>query len=737
MAVKYNLMIGTLLAVAVFVASEPIAYRLPKEGQRRLEKRQVAPAEGEYRDCEANPPYLPPTAIETGERLKNLREQMTSNNLAAYIIPSEDAHQSEYIAERDERRKYMSGFSGSSGLAIVTADRAALWTDGRYFLQADMELDCNWILQKDSEPGVPEPEDWLISELLAGDYVGFDPTVMSISGYNRYNSSFEAVETGGPILLSITANLVDIIWEADTENTRPAYPDKELIVLDSEKFTGETWQQKIWEFDGSNDLDSVRSQLNEANAGALVVAKLDEIAWLFNLRGEDIPYNPMFVSYAIITMNSIHLYLYDKEGRLSSTIKPHLGIGSANCPNEDTVRADCVTVKDYDDFLDDLAGLSQDTIWISDSMSYAIYERVPETKRYLMSSPVLLMKAIKSPTEIAGMNNAHLKDSVALCRLGSWMTETIKDLKDPKVGDKDVISELIVEDMATAFRSQEEDYKGLSFRAISGFGPNGAIIHYSSSEETNTAITTESTFLFDSGSQYLDGTVDITRTFYFGDKPTDFMKEAYTRVLLGHIDLALGTFRNGVYGRDIDAYAREPLWRGGLDYKHGTGHGIGHFLNVHEAPVNIRPRSLPDDEPISLGVFLSDEPGYYEDNSFGIRIEDIMYTVEAETNHKFSDYTYMTWKMSSLVPLEPVLTNFSMFSPRQLDWYNMYTERIRNEVGPILNERGYDDAFKWMESKTKPVTYTYKVNSASSVQSMAILALICAFWYASFNVFIV
>ncbi|XP_072018564.1 xaa-Pro aminopeptidase 1-like [Amphiura filiformis] len=728
MAVKYNLMIATLLTVTVLVVSEPIAYRQSKGSihQRRIEKRQVEPADGDYRDCDANPPYLPPTAIETGERLQVLREQMTSNNLAAYIVPSEDAHQSEYIAERDKRRNYISGFSGSAGLAIITADKAAVWTDGRYFLQADMQLDCNWILQKEGEPGVPEPEDWLISELNAGDYVGFDSTVMSISGYNSYYSSFEAVETGGPVLLSVAENLVDIVWEADTENTRPEYPDKDLIVLDSQKFTGETWQQKIWEFDGSNDLDSVRSKLNEADAGALVVSKLDEVAWLFNLRGEDIPYNPMFVSYAIITLDSINLYLYDKAGRLTSDVKTHLGIGTTTCPSEDTVKAECVTVKAYDNFLDDLAGLSQDKIWISDQMSYAVYERVPETKRYLMASPVLLMKAIKSPTEITGMNNAHLKDSIALCRLGAWMQQTMDRLPDPAVGDKDKISELIVEDKAVEFRSQEDDYAGLSFRAISGFGPNGAIMHYSSSEDTNVAITDQSTFLFDSGSQYLDGTVDITRTFHFGE-PTDFMKEAYTRVLLGHIDLALGTFRNGIYGRDIDAYAREPLWRGGLDYKHGTGHGIGHFLNVHEAPATIKIGYRPNEEPLELGMFQSDEPGYYEDYSFGIRIEDIMYTVEAETDHKFSGYTYMTWKMSSLVPLEPILTNFSMFSPRELDWYNMYIARIRNEVGPILKERGYDDAYEWMESKTKPVTYDYKVNSATSVQSTAILAMICAF----------
>lgn len=458
----------------------------------------------------------------------------------------------------------------------------------------------------------------------------------------------------------------------------------------------------------------------EVDADAFVVSKLDEIAWLFNLRGEDIPFNPMFVSYAIITTESIHLYLYDMAGRLLSDVKTHLGIGTTGCPDEDTVAVGCVTVQDYSAFLDDLDALGLDKIWISDQMSYAIYERVPETSRHLMASPVLLMKAVKSPTEIAGMNNAHLKDSVALCRLGAWMQDTIDNMDDPSVGDIDVLSELIVEDKAKEYRSEMDGYRGLSFGAISGFGANGAIIHYGSSEGTNVAITDQSTFLFDSGSQYLDGTVDITRTFHFGE-PTDFMIEAYTRVLLGHIDLALGTFRTGVYGRDIDALAREPLWRGGLDYKHGTGHGIGHFLNVHEGPISVGGRQ----EPMELGVFNSDEPGYYEDDEFGIRIEDIMYTVEADTDHKFSGYTYMTWKMCSLVPLEPVLIDFDMFSPRQLDWFNAYNKRIRDEVGVELKGT-YDDGYDWMMSKTGEITYEFSWSSSNTLRNSSILLMISA-----------
>ncbi|XP_072019695.1 xaa-Pro aminopeptidase 1-like [Amphiura filiformis] len=303
------------------------------------------------------------------------------------------------------------------------------------------------------------------------------------------------------------------------------------------------------------------------------------------------------------------------------------------------------------------------------------------------------MKAVKSDEEIEGMNNAH----------------------DPINGDINIISELIVEAKATEFRSDQPDYRGLSFHTISGFGPHAAVIHYGSSEDTDIPITTNGTFLFDSGSQYLDGSTDITRTFHFGT-PTAFMIEAYTRVLIGHIDLALGVFTKGVYGRDIDALAREPLWRGGLDYKHGTGHGIGHFLNIHEDPINIA--NYDGEEPIDINVCVSDEPGYYEDGEFGIRIEDIMCSVEADTEHKFDDRTYITWKMASLVPLEPPLIDFDMLSNRQIDWYNAYNQRIRDEIGPaLLALDDGNDAYDWMMWKTELITYEFTLDSSGSPES--------------------
>ncbi|XP_072018663.1 xaa-Pro aminopeptidase 1-like [Amphiura filiformis] len=687
-------------------------------------------SERELRDCDPTPTFLPPTTIKTDERLKNLRDLMASQNLAAFMVPSEDAHQSEYIAERDKRRKYISGLSGSAGLAIVTAEKAALWTDSRYWLQADMELDCNWLLMKSGEPDVPNSANWLVDNLNPGVYVGFDSRLMAVSTYDYYNSTFESAQNGGPVLVDVsttTGNLVDTIWNADAENPQPSYPNKPLLIVNAEKYTGETWRQKIWQFP---ETESIRGQMSAKDADALVVTKLDEIAWIFNLRGEDVPYNPMFVSYAIITTDTIQLYLYDMNTRLTDEIRNHLGIGGPGCESND--GDECVTVKDYEDFIPDLISqsLTRDKIWISDTSSYAVYSNVPESKRLLEASPILLMKAVKSEKEIEGMNYVHYKDSIALCQLGAWMQETVDTLEDPINGDINVISELIVEAKATEFRSAQPDYRGLSFHTISGFGPHAAVIHYGSSKETDIPITKTSTFLFDSGSQYLDGSTDITRTFHFGT-PTAFMIEAYTRVLIGHIDLALGVFAKGqIYGRDIDAFAREPLWRGGLDYKHGTGHGIGHFLNIHEAPININ-ADYEGEEPIDLNVCVSDEPGYYQDGEFGIRIEDIMCSVEADTEHKFDDATYITWKMASLVPLEPPLIDFSMFTDRQLDWYNAYNQRIRTEIGSaLLALDDNNDAYNWMMSKTKPITYKFSLGSSgyskSHAKTVVIWLLVCA-----------
>lgn len=673
------------------------------------------------RNCEGEDPYYPETTVRTDDQLAELRRLMTENGIHAYIIPSEDAHQSEYIAEADERREYMSGFDGSAGLAIVSTERAGVWVDGRYFLQAKMQLDCNWVSQEIGEPNVPTPQEWLLAQnadeglaanLPNGGKVGFDPTLLSISTYFSYNESFEASDRG-ITLLSIEENLVDIAW-TNLEGNKPPYTGNDLMVLGTE-YTGRTWQEKI--YDTASEFVTIREQMVDEGADALVITKLDEIAWVFNMRGKDIPYNPMFISYAIIETGAITLYLYDKDNRADQEIMDHLN----PC---DQPAFDCITLKDYDLFLPDLSSLgSSNKVWFSDTSSYAIYERVSQDLQIMKASPILLMKARKNDVEIQGLKNACFKDSVSLCELFSWIQEKIDNLPDED-GDIEYLSELVVEAEAIKVRERWEEFTDLSFGSISAFGDHGAIIHYSSTPATDVPVTKKGTYMLDSGSQYMDGTTDITRTMHYGN-PTDFQKEAYTRVLMGHIDLVMTNFRSGVYGRDIDAIAREPLWSNGLDYRHGTGHGIGHFLNVHEGPARITLGYRSYERPMEVGMFFSDEPGYYEDGSFGLRLENDMIVVPATTDHQFSTYEYMTFEMLSLVPFDPNLIDITLLSPAQIDWYNAYNQRIRDEIGPHLSER----AKSWMESMTIPIAYEFSpsFNAAPAASSFSILLLSVCF----------
>ncbi|XP_072019577.1 xaa-Pro aminopeptidase 1-like [Amphiura filiformis] len=688
------------LGINIWVISVVLLWFGQTMGNSVRNKRQA-----DVRNCDATPPYLPDTVTETGDRLQALRRLMADRryNVQAYLIPEVDAHHSEYLAEHDRRRTYISGFTGSAGLSVVTPNVALLYTDGRYFLQAEQQLDCNWELVKfTGDPNFAVgAREWLAENLNNGARVGFDPTLMSVGDYEGYKKTFDDLVGKRITLVPIAdGNLIDLIWDM-----QPSYPNTTMLILDANKYTGETWQQKIWEFEGE---ESLRGKMAAEGADAIVLSKLDEIAWLYNMRGQDIPYNPMFVSYTIITTDSIRLYLFDREGRLTDEVRTHLNIGNSSCSTDETLAAECVAVLPYERFLTDLGSLRANKIWISDESSYAIYDRVPPTKAIIKSSPVLLMKAVKSLKEREGMRSAQIKDSVVLCELGAWLEEMVNSLEDPMVGDISILNETTVEEKATELRKQQDLYQDLSFQAISAFGPNGAVIHYRSSNATNRAINKDGVFLFDSGTQYLDGTTDITRSYHFG-KPTKLMKEAYTRVLMGRIDVAQSIWRTGVYGRDLDAIARNPLWQAGLGYLHGTGHGIGHFLAVHEGPARLRIGYADWHEPYEIGMFTSDEPGYYADGEFGVRIEDIVEVVEAETMYKFNNWTYMTFEMITAVPLEPNLIDFSLMSPKQLDHYNAYNKRVRDLMGPRVSEK----ARKWMESKTKPRKYKFTLNDST------------------------
>ncbi|XP_074650755.1 xaa-Pro aminopeptidase 1-like [Tubulanus polymorphus] len=643
----------------------------------------------------------PATEVDTRDRLDSLRRAMSNNGLMnkngpieAYIIPSEDAHQSEYTADYDKRRQYISGFSGSAGVAVVTRYKAALWTDGRYFLQADQQLDCSWILVKYA----PSIAQWLNSELTRGGRVGVDPTLYTWNAWNRLSKSLR----NGIKLISIQKNLIDAIWPVKERSYEP----NSTIITMPQRLTGMSW----W-----NKTSKIRKMMKNAEVDAMVLTDLTDIAWLFNLRGADVPFNPVFMSYAIIEMNRVRLFIKHKTERLSNpNLRWHLGLVNPDgyCPN--IAESKCVEVVDYNralneiDRVETLPGINK--IWVSPKSNYAIVNSILEHKRYLLDTPVALMKSVKNPTERRGMAEAHVKDAIALIQ---FLTKLEREVKEGKYW-----TELSAANVLEKYRREQPDNKGLSFGTISAAGPHGAIIHYTPTNITDREITNKEMYLLDSGGQYLEGTTDVTRTFHYGE-PTPWEIETYTRVLMGSINVAMAVWPVGTLGRELDIKAREPLWSVGLDYRHGTGHGIGAYLSVHEGPIWIGSGVSQggDDNALMEGMFLSDEPGYYEDGKFGIRLETILMVTKAKTKHNFGGDRYLTWEPITLVPFEPNLINYSMLSQDQRKWLNYYNERCLSVIGNELKRQGHLDAYEWLRLRTKKISEAAIFNNSNNFRA--------------------
>lgn len=661
---------------------------------------------------------VPPTRVNTTERLAKLRTEMNSAGIHAYIIPSEDAHQSEYPSEYDLRREFISGLSGSYGLAVVTLDRAAVWTDGRYFLQAENELDCNWILMKMGEPGVPSSTDWMISVLASTENakVGAYPFLINSGSWMSYDT---ALSKENITMTSTDEDLVGKIWTTG----RPEEPNSPINALPM-KFAGRSWQDKIGD---------MHKAMEEKEVDAMIVTGLDETAWLLNLRGEDIAYNPFFLSYIIVEKQGNATTLYIKNSTTKLTQAPtdsetkhklhdHLNTGAdGNCGGSTGL---CVTVLEYDPdavktkVQSVATSSSTQIVMVSFSCNHALFSVIPEAKRLRENTPVALAKAKKNEVERNGMRNSHKRDAVALI---TFIAELEKKVK----------SNVYMTEVSAALDLKKERRKGLynkglSFNSISAVGSNGAIIHYSPSNLTDRKITTSEMYLLDSGGQYLDGTTDVTRTFHFGT-PTKYEKECYTRVLMGQVDLARFKFAKtkfGPYGREIDAIARRPLWEVGLQYRHGTGHGIGMFLSVHEGPGRISLSHAPfdSDSPLDDGQFFSDEPGYYEDGQFGIRLENIFMVKEVDTLYKFPNTTFLGFETFTLVPYEPNLINYDLLSQSQVDWINDYHKRIMDTIGEELRVNK-PEAYNWLEARTRPITRTVS-SSTVTYPSFALLSTI-------------
>jgi len=599
--------------------------------------------------------------------------KFTAEPLAAYIIPSCDAHNSEYLADCDERRQYVSGFTGSAGTAIVTPKQALMWTDGRYHLQASQEMDGNWTLMKDGLPETPSQADWLASTISSGS-VGVDPMMMTSSAWS---AMAERLEAAGCQLVGVESNLVDHVWSADPLSPQPARPEEPIFSLEIE-FTGRTWQDKV---------EEIRGALKEKGCEALILSALDEVAWLFNLRGSDINFNPVFFSYAAVTEKEVVLFV--APGRLSTQVISTL--------RSDTMEEESAEVKDYSsikDYLSSLVSSGQGNIWLSDTASQGLVSLVPAKRRHLKVTPVCLMKSIKNSVEIKGFHSSHDRDAAALCQYFCWLERAV---------DKEEVTEVTGADKLEKFRAEQQNFVGLSFPSISSVGPNGAIIHYRPTEESARRITRNELYLVDSGAQYKDGTTDVTRTIHLGT-PSNYEKECFTRVLKGHIALASANFPNKTKGHCIDAFARMHLWQVGLDYLHGTGHGVGSFLNVHEGPCGISYRVNAKDPGLQEGMILSDEPGYYENGNFGIRIESLVRVVPAET--KFAEKSrsqFLTFTPVTVVPIQTKLILAELMTRQEIDWLNAYHQTCRDRVGPLLKEAGRMETLEWLFRETQPM----------------------------------
>ncbi|XP_043235052.1 probable Xaa-Pro aminopeptidase P isoform X4 [Amphibalanus amphitrite] len=599
-------------------------------------------------------------------------------NIDAYIVPMDDEHQSEYVSPHDARIGFISGFSGSAGLAIVTKDKAALWTDGRYFLQAEQEMDCNWELMRNgTEPKPPSEVQWLTSELSRGSSVGADPRLLAAKDWLYIDSQLRAE---GMQMKLAYENLIDLIW---TEG-RPPLSD-EPIVVHNLTYAGKTWESKV---------EEARDYMREEKVEVLLVSALDEVAWLFNLRGNDIPHTPVFKAYAVIDSDSVHLWV--DPDKLTDEVRQHLR--APGCQIGDM----CVTLHFYQEVLHNFGTyirqkwkgkiLLPDESTFIDSVSFSFYNQVPASRLVFVESPIVRMKGRKNEVEIAGMKAANKRDSVALCEFLAFMEEEIHAGKE--------WDEISAAEKLKEFRAEQTLFRGISFETISAFGSNGAVIHYAPSNATKLPIDTSSTYLLDSGGQYLDGTTDVTRTMHYG-QPTEFQKEAYTRVLMGVIDLATTVVNRKITDTQLEIVAREPLFRAGLSYRHGSGHGIGSYLGIHEGPINISFRNkLP--HVFELGQFLSHEPGFYKDGSFGIRLENIVLVKNAETKHNF-DGPYMTFEPVTLVPFERDLIEPDLMTVDQVQWLNEYHQLVEQEMGAVLRQGNRQRALRWLTARIAPI----------------------------------
>lgn len=577
--------------------------------------------------------------MEVRERVDALRQKMQERDIAFYIIPSADYHQSEYVSDFFKARAYISGFSGSAGTVVVAKDQAGLWTDGRYFIQAEKELEGSGInLFKMGQEGVPTVSEWILKQASEGQKVGFDGKVISVSQLKEYQKTFGKKS----LQLALEEDLVGLVWE-----NRPSIPCEDILDHDV-KYAGKTRKEK---------LEQVRNKMKEQDAESYVLASLDDIAWLFNIRGNDVQDTPVTLSYAFVTMEEEELYIDQKK--IPQNVK-------------EALLQDGVKICPYDGLKERLENLSEKSIFLSPGRLNAyLYNAIPkEVQKIEKADITTYLKACKNEVEIREHENAQVRDGVAMVKFMHWLKTTM---------GKEKITEVSASQKLLSFRGEGELFMGQSFESISAYGANAAMMHYHPNHENPVELEQKGFLLMDSGGQYLDGTTDITRTFVLGPLTEEQIRD-YTLVLRGHINLCRAKFLKGTIGTQLDILARLPLWEQGIDYKCGTGHGVGFFLGVHEGPQSISPRLW--DVKMEEGMITTNEPGVYKEGRYGIRIENTILVEKAEETESGQ---FMKFKTISYCPIDLEAVDASIMDEKEIAWLNEYHQMVYDKLSPYLD----------------------------------------------------
>ena len=590
-------------------------------------------------------------------RLSAFREELLRRQLTGFVIPRADSQQNEYVPPSDERLAWLTGFTGSAGLAIVLNGQAAVFVDGRYTIQAAKQVDtAAWAIQPLVEP---PPETWLAAQLSPGDRLGFDPWLHTSAAAERLA---KACEKASAELVAVDSNPVDSIW-----TDRPT-PPLGPVKIHPVQFAGEAESDK---------LARIRKEITKLKLDALVLSDSHAVAWTFNIRGADVAHTPLPLSYALVPKDGRATIFIDHR-KLSNSVRDHLE------KNADVREPDALTPR-LTELAEQKAAIGLDAATAADALSRLIAAEGGKAVR--VNDPVALLKAVKNTAEIVGTRAAHKRDGAALVRFLAWID---REAPSGKLTEIDAVEAL------ETFRRDTGALKDVSFPTISGTGPNGAIVHYRVTRKSNRRIAPGDLLLIDSGAQYEDGTTDVTRTIAIGE-PTDEMRDRFTRVLRGHIAISRAVFPDGISGAQIDAFARQFLWHAGIDFDHGTGHGVGSYLSVHEGPARI---SKLGTTPLKRGMILSNEPGYYKIDAFGIRIENLELVVEKIIEG--AEKPMNGFETLTLAPIDRRLIDAARISKQELRWLNAYHARVREEIRPLVE----DEATRvWLDAATEPMTH--------------------------------